>query len=39
MRADAVETLKRQAADFICNKYNWDKVEKETLKLYRGNKE
>lgn len=39
VRADAVETLKRQAADFICNKYNWDKVEKETLKLYRGNKE
>lgn len=35
VRADAVETLKRQAADFICNKYNWDEIVQETLELYR----
>ena len=33
-----VERLKQQAADFICSKYNWDEVVKETLNLYRGNK-
>ena len=27
--------LKRQAADFICEKYNWDEVVEETMKLYR----
>ena len=26
---------KEQAADFICEKYNWDEVVKETMKLYR----
>ena len=30
-----VMELKRQAADFICQKYNWDEVVKETEKLYR----
>lgn len=35
VRADAVETLKKQAADFICNKYNWDEIVQETLELYR----
>ena len=28
-------SMKNQAADFICEKYNWDKVVKETMKLYR----
>lgn len=27
--------LKKQAADFICEKYNWDDVVKETMKLYK----
>ena len=30
--------MKKQAADFICKKYNWDEVVKETMKLYRRNK-
>lgn len=32
---DAVKKLKNGAADFICQKYNWDDVVKKTLKLYR----
>ena len=32
---EMVMKLKSQAADFICEKYNWDEVVKETLKLYR----
>lgn len=35
VRADEVEMLKKQAADFICDKYNWDEIVKETLELYR----
>lgn len=35
VRADEVEMLKKQAADFICNKYNWDEVVKCTMELYR----
>ncbi|MEQ2678575.1 glycosyltransferase family 4 protein [Enterocloster citroniae] len=31
----AVEKYKKEAAEFICNKYNWDNVAGETLKLYR----
>ena len=31
-----VEAYKQQAADFICEKYNWDEVVKETMKLYRN---
>ena len=31
-----VEAYKKQAADFICEKYNWDEVVKETMKLYRN---
>ena len=27
--------MKNQAADFICEKYNWDEVVKETMNLYR----
>ena len=34
-RAEKVMELKQQAADYICKKYNWDDVVKETLKLYR----
>ena len=30
-----VEHMKAEAADFICGKYNWDDVVKETLSLYR----
>lgn len=36
VRTDEVETLKKQAADFICGKYNWDEVVEKTLELYRG---
>ena len=31
-----VEKMKKQAADFICNKYNWDEVVERTLDLYRN---
>lgn len=33
---DAVRKLKSGAADFICQKYNWDDVVEQTLKLYRS---
>lgn len=33
---DRVEQYKKGAADFICNKYDWDKVVQETLEIYRG---
>ena len=32
---EMVMNMKNQAADFICEKYNWDEVVKETMKLYR----
>ena len=32
---EMVIRMKNQAADFICEKYNWDRVVKETMKLYR----
>lgn len=32
---EMVIKMKNQAADFICEKYNWDEVVKETIKLYR----
>lgn len=32
---EKVLKLKRKAADFICAKYNWDDIVKETMKLYR----
>ena len=35
---EKVMELKKQAADFICEKYNWDDVVEETMKLYRGEK-
>lgn len=34
---EKVNEYKKQAADFICEKYNWDDVVKETKKLYRRN--
>ena len=33
---ECVEHYKKGAADFICNKYDWDKVAQETLEIYRG---
>ena len=33
---DAVQRLKNGAADFICQKYNWDEVVEQTLKLYQS---
>ena len=33
---DMVESYKLHAADYICNKYNWDEVVEKTLELYRG---
>lgn len=33
---EQVEKYKREAADFICRKYNWDDVVNETLKLYQA---
>lgn len=35
---EKVLELKKQAAYFICEKYNWDDVVEETMKLYRGEK-
>ena len=32
---EMVMKMKNQAADFICEKYNWDVVVKKTMKLYR----
>ena len=32
---EMVMKMKNQAADFICEKYNWDEVVKKTMKLYR----
>ena len=31
---EMVMKMKKQAADFICEKYNWDEVVRETMKLY-----
>jgi hypothetical protein len=33
--AAAVAAYKKQAADFICEKYNWDSVVAQTMQLYR----
>ena len=37
--ADLVNKYKEKAADYICQRYNWDTVVKETLLLYRGETE
>ena len=34
-QSEKVQELKRQAADYICKKYNWDEVVKATERLYR----
>lgn len=34
--ASVVGQYKKEAADFICKKYNWDEVCEQTLALYRG---
>ena len=36
---DLVNKYKEKAADYICQRYNWDTVVKETLLLYRGETE
>ena len=33
---ERVEQYKKNAADFICQKYNWDDVVEKTLEIYRG---
>lgn len=30
-----VDQYKQQAAEFICNKYNWDRIVEETIEVYR----
>ena len=35
---EIVMEMKTQAAGFICKKYSWDEVAKETEELYRGEK-
>ena len=32
---EKVDAYKKHAAEFICKKYNWDEVVKETMKLYQ----
>lgn len=32
---DKVMEMRKQVADFICEKYNWDDIVEETMKLYR----
>lgn len=36
--SDKVFYYKEKAADFICHKYNWDEIVKETLQLYKAKK-
>lgn len=31
-----IEEYRKHSADYICNKYNWDEVVRETLELYHG---
>ena len=33
----SVERFKEQAADYICNRYNWDNVTRQTLQIYGVN--
>ena len=32
---EVVENYKKDASDFICNKYNWDDITQQTLNLYK----
>lgn len=36
--SEKVDAHKKQAADFICSKYNWGEIVQATLKLYRRKK-
>lgn len=36
--SESVRIFKDQASEFICSKYNWNEVVRETLNLYRGTK-
>ena len=36
--SEKVDAHKKQAADFICSKYNWDEIVQATLKLFRRKK-
>lgn len=36
---EAVEACRREAADHICRKYDWDAIVQETLKVYRRPRE
>ena len=31
-----VEKLKGEAADYICERYNWDEVVRETIRVYKS---
>lgn len=35
-KPEMVDKYKKEAADFICEKYNWDDVVEKTMELYRG---
>ncbi len=34
-KVNITQAYKQKAADYICNKYNWDIIVKETIELYR----
>ena len=36
---EAVQTMKEEAADYICKRYDWDNVTDRTLRLYRNQKD
>ena len=36
--SEKVMELKKQTSDFICEKYNWNDVVEETVRLYKGEK-
>ena len=33
---DVVEKYRKEASDYICEKYNWDEIVERTLNLYKG---
>lgn len=35
-KPEMVDKYKKEAADFICEKYNWDDVVERTMEMYRG---
>lgn len=35
-KPEMVDKYKKEAADFICEKYNWDDVVDKTMEMYRG---